>query len=103
MPHAHAVMRRAVASLDREVMAGFGVGVSYIWRRYSNLSTTFRDGVSSSSYSPVSFSRPCGNDLCDQPSYTGTYYQRAAPLPAATVRAPAETISPPSSSAFTLG
>ena len=75
-----------VASLDREVMAGFGVGVSYIWRRYSNLSGLFRVGVPSSSYSPVSFSRPCGNDLCDQPSYTGTYYQRTTPLPAATTQ-----------------
>ena len=35
---------------------------------------TYRVGVTSSSYSPVSFSRPCGNTFCDQPSYSGVYY-----------------------------
>jgi hypothetical protein len=72
-----------LASLEREVAANFGVGISYIWRRYTNPQETYRNGVLSSSYAPVPFSRPCGNDLCDQPGYSGVYYQRAAALPTA--------------------
>ncbi len=72
-----------LASLEREVAANFSAGISYIWRRYTNLSETYRVGVPSSSYSPVPFSRPCGNTLCDQPSYSGVYYQRATVLPTA--------------------
>jgi len=73
----------AIVSLDREVMSNFGVGVSYIYRRYSNLQDTYRNDVLSSTYSPVPFTRPCGNTLCDQPSYSGVYYQRATALPTA--------------------
>jgi carboxypeptidase family protein len=70
-----------IASIDREVMANFGVGVSYIYRRYANMQDTYRNGVSSASYTPVSFSAACGNSLCDQASYGGVYYQRPAAVP----------------------
>jgi len=76
----------AILSIDRELMANFGVGVSYIYRRYSNLLDTYRNGVLSSSYAAVPFTRACGNALCDQPSYAGIYYQRAAALPTASTR-----------------
>ena len=72
-----------VVSLDREMMTDFGVGVSYIWRRYSDMQDTYRNGVVSSSYVPVSFSRPCGSSACDQATYSGVYYQRATALPTA--------------------
>jgi hypothetical protein len=72
-----------IASLDREVRANFGVGVSYIWRRYTNMQETYRNGVLSSSYVAVDFSRPCGSNACDRASYSGVYYQRATPLPTA--------------------
>src|SRR6185295_3564540 len=62
-------------------MPNFGVGISYIYRRYGSMQNTYRNGVSSSTYSPVPFSRTCGNDLCDQPSYSGVYYQRTTALP----------------------
>ena len=68
-------------SVDREVMANFGVGISYIYRRYDSMQATYRNGVASSSYVPVTFTRNCGNDLCDQPSYSGVYYQRTTALP----------------------
>src|SRR4029450_11042205 len=58
----------AIVSLDRGVMATFGVGISYISRRYGNFQETYRNGVLSATYAPVSFTRPCGNALCDEPS-----------------------------------
>jgi hypothetical protein len=72
-----------IASFDREVMANFGVGVNYIWRRYSNMQDTYRNDVSSSSYVPVSFTRRCGSTACDEASYSGVYYQRPTALPIA--------------------
>ena len=77
-----------IASLDREVMTNFGVGISYIYRRYAQPQATYRNGVPSSSYTPVSFTRTCGSTpplppACDQPSYSGVYYQRPAALPTA--------------------
>jgi hypothetical protein len=70
-----------VTSIDREIMPSFGIGVSYIYRRYGDPQDTYRANVSSATYAPVSFSRPCGNSLCDQPTYSGVYYQRVAALP----------------------
>src|SRR5262249_39307620 len=70
-----------IVSLDREVMVNFGVGISYIWRRYDNFQETYRNGVLSTTYASVSFDRSCGIALCDAPSYSGVYYQRATALP----------------------
>jgi hypothetical protein len=70
-----------IASFEREVMPDFGVGISYIHRRYGDMQDTFRNGVLSASYSPVTFTRSCGNGSCDQPAYSGVYYQRATALP----------------------
>jgi hypothetical protein len=72
-----------VASLDHELMSDFAVGVSYIWRKYHNFQDAFRS-VTSDTYAPVTFTAACGNTLCDQASYTGTYYQRATALPTGT-------------------
>ena len=72
-----------VASIDHELMPDLAVGVSYIWRKYHNFQASYRD-VTSGSYSPVTYVDACGNTSCSQPSYTGTYYQRADGLPVAT-------------------
>lgn len=70
-----------LAGLDHELMPNFAVGVSYIKRRYHNFQDTFRNGVSSDTYSPVTITRPCGNTLCDAANYTFTYFQRPTALP----------------------
>ena len=76
-----------IAGIDHELMANFGVGVSYIYRKYHNNQSSPRDGVTTESYihanSPVEFTRACGNTLCEESSYTGTYYQRTTNQPAA--------------------
>lgn len=79
------------AGVDHELMRGFAVGATYIHRKYDQFANTFRVGVSSDEYSPVSFTAACGNIVngtptCDQASYTGTYFVRGAPLPAAQFR-----------------
>lgn len=73
-----------VASLDHELMRDFAVGISYIWRNYHNFQNSYRN-VTPDSYAPVTFTAPCGNTLCDAPSYTATYYQRATAVPTGTV------------------
>ena len=72
-----------IVGIDHELLPNFGVGASYIYRRYDDFQETFRDGVLASSYAPVTFTRNCGNDLCEEASYTGVYYQRATAVPAA--------------------
>ena len=72
-----------IVGLDRELMPNFGVGISYIWRQYHDFQDAFRS-VTSDTYSPVAFSRACGNALCDQATYSGVYFQRAVALPAGT-------------------
>lgn len=72
-----------IIGVDHELKANFGVGASYIYRKYHNFQDAFRDGVTAASYSPVTFTRACGNALCLEPSYTGTYFQRATALPTA--------------------
>jgi hypothetical protein len=73
-----------VAGVDHEVMANFAIGVSYIWRKYHNFQNDYRN-VTADTYSPVTFTSACGNTLCDAPSYTATYYQRATAVPTGTV------------------
>jgi hypothetical protein len=73
-----------VTGVDHELMADFAVGVSYIWRRYHNFQADQRNSTPES-FSPVTFTSACGNTLCDQASYTATYYQRPTALPTGTV------------------
>jgi Carboxypeptidase regulatory-like domain len=74
-----------VVGLDHELMRNFGVGVSYIYRNYHQNRGTFRVGALSAEYAPVTFSKACGNSSCTQPTYSGTYFQRATALPATTI------------------
>ena len=72
-----------ITGVDHELMSNFGVGVSYIYRRYHDFQDSYRDGVTAASYAPVTFTRACGNTICEESSYTGTYYQRATAVPTA--------------------
>ncbi|HEX2456910.1 MAG TPA: TonB-dependent receptor [Vicinamibacterales bacterium] len=79
------------AGVDHELMRNFAVGATYIHRKYDQFASAFRVGVTSEEYSPVTFTRNCGNIVdgsptCDQPSYSGTYFVRGSSLPAATFR-----------------
>ena len=74
-----------VATVDREITGNFAVGVSYIWRNYHNFQDAYRNATPDS-YAPVTFTAACGNMLCDAPSYTATYFQRAVAVPAGTTR-----------------
>jgi hypothetical protein len=74
-----------IVGLDHELTRNFGVGVSYIRRKYSDFQDAYRVGVTSDSYAPVSFTRACGNTSCDQPTYSGVYYQRPTALPTGTM------------------
>jgi len=72
-----------IVGVDHELMANFGVGASYIHRKYHQFQDTYRSdpGDVSSTYVPVTFTVACGNTVngaltCAQPSYTGVYYQR---------------------------
>ena len=73
-----------VGGVDHELMPDLAVGVSYIWRRYHNFQDAYRNATPDS-YSPVTFTAACGNALCDQSSYTATYFQRPTALPTGTV------------------
>jgi hypothetical protein len=45
----------AIVSLDHELMANFGVGASYIYRRYDQFARSDRVGISSADYVPVTY------------------------------------------------
>ena len=75
-----------ILGFDHELMANFGVGVSYIYRKYSDLLGTYRTQDFTDAYVPVAFSAPCGNPAtCGTQTYSGTYYQRPTALHAQTI------------------
>jgi len=72
-----------IVGFDHELIANFGVGANYIHRKYHQFQDTYRSDPRdlSSTYVPVTFTVACGNTVngaltCEQPSYTGVYYQR---------------------------
>lgn len=67
--------------IDREVVENLGVSASYIHRRYSNFSDTFRIGVTSDQYTAVTWTPPAATCPADANCPAVTYYQRATPLP----------------------
>jgi hypothetical protein len=73
--------REVIVGLDHELMSNFAVGVSYINRRYDDFQWSPTMGVSADNYVPVTFTQPCGNDTCDNATYTVTYYQLPFTLP----------------------
>ena len=81
-----------IGGIDHELMKNFGVGVSYIYRKYHELQGTYRSDPAdvTSAYTQSSITAACGNTVngsltCDQPSYAGVYYQRPTALHAATI------------------
>jgi len=74
--------REVIVGLDHELMANFGLGVTYIYRNYDRFSWSPTNGLSSSDYVPATITRACTATLgCDQPSYTVTYYQLPFTIP----------------------
>ena len=47
-----------IIGLDKEIAAGFAVGGSYIWRRYSNFQWDDRVGITSDDWVAKSFTPP---------------------------------------------
>jgi Carboxypeptidase regulatory-like domain len=81
-----------IGGIDHELMKNFGIGVSYVYRKYHQLLGTYRSDPADvvSSFSPVPFTANCLNTVngsltCNAPSYSGTYFQRSTPLHAATI------------------
>src|SRR5258708_19910357 len=75
-----------ILGFDHELMPNFGVGVSYICRKYAGVEGAYRVQDFSEAYVPVAFSAACGNAAtCGTQVFSGTYYQRATPLQAATI------------------
>ena len=75
-----------ILGFDHELMANFGVGVSYIYRKYSDLLGTYRTQDFTEAYTLASFTATCGNAAtCGTQSFTGPYYQRPTALHAPTI------------------
>src|SRR4029077_14025766 len=75
-----------ILGFDHELMANFGVGVSYIYRKYSDLLGTYRTQDFTEAYVPATFTAACGNTAtCGTQSYSGTYYQRPTALHSQTI------------------
>jgi hypothetical protein len=75
-----------ILGLDREVGAGFAVGVSYIWRKYSDFQFNDRPGLTTADYAAVSFTPTgCpaqdGNRISAGSCSPVTYYQPTFQLP----------------------
>ena len=71
-----------ILGVDREVGAGFAVGASYIWRKYTDFSWNDRPGIISADYAAVTFTPAAstcpGNDgqrISAAVCPTATYYQ----------------------------
>jgi hypothetical protein len=64
-----------IASLEHELAVDFSVSVSFILKHLHDQNGIFAPGVTSADYIPRTFTRPCGNASCDQPSYTAVYYE----------------------------
>jgi hypothetical protein len=74
-----------ILGLDREVGAGFAVGASYIWRKYSDFQFNDRPGLTTADYAAVNFT-PTGCPSADNRVSAGdcapvTYYQPGFQLP----------------------
>ena len=50
-----------ILGFDREVGAGFAVGVNYIWRKYGDFQFTDLNGITTADYTTVSYTAPAAN------------------------------------------
>src|SRR5262249_32481737 len=70
-----------IVGIDREVMANLGVVPMLIYRKYHQFNDFVRYLDHTSDYAgPFTFTGACGNALCSQGSFSGTYFQRASNL-----------------------
>jgi hypothetical protein len=74
-----------ILGLDREIGAGFAVGASYIWRKYSDFQFNDRPGLTTADYAAVNFT-PTGCPSADNRVSAGdcapvTYYQPGFQIP----------------------
>jgi hypothetical protein len=72
--------------IERELGRGIGVGLTLMKRRYYNYNSTFRVGLSTESFVPVTISRACGNTSCNEANYTVQYFQLPFTQPAAQIQ-----------------
>src|SRR5262249_54480978 len=71
-----------IAGVDRELAAGFAVGINYTWRRYGNFAYQATVGQTSADYIPVSYT-PAAS-ACPSGCPTVTYYQPTFLIPGVT-------------------
>ena len=64
-----------LAGVDHELMRDFGVGITYIHRSIGFFNIDVPLGLTADQFVPVAFTAACGNDTCDRPTYSATYYQ----------------------------
>jgi hypothetical protein len=81
-----------IVGLDREIGAGFAVGVNYIWRKYGDFNWKDLNGITSAQFVPISYTPPAStcpaaqNAVCP----TVTYYEPSFQLPTVSTLAIAE-------------
>jgi hypothetical protein len=75
------IVDEVILGIDHELMADFGLGISYIHRRVGRFTFNVPNGLTPDQFRAVPFTANCGNASCEQPSYTTTYYTLPAALP----------------------
>jgi hypothetical protein len=78
------VTNEVILSFDKQVGNQFAVSASYIYRKYSNFTGTFRNGLKSSDYTPVQYTPAATACPTGARCPTVTYYQPTFQLPVAT-------------------
>lgn len=76
-----------IVGFDHELFAGWGVGANYIWRKYDQFNWDDTVGLSSSDYSPVTYTPPAAS--CPQATARCeqiTYYVPNFPIPSLRIR-----------------
>ncbi len=73
-----------IAGVDHEIGAGFGLGVNYIWRRYTNFSWSDVNGLTTADYTAVTFTPPAASCPAGARCPAVTYYQPNFQLPTVT-------------------
>jgi len=76
-----------IVGIDHEVLPGFGVGASYIWRKYDQIWWDDRLNFGSSNYvartfTPAASACPVAGSRCE----TVTYYEPTVPIPSPYIR-----------------
>ncbi len=73
--------REFIAGIDHELMTGFALGASYIWRKYDQFRFAKTDNLSASDYVARSFTPAASSCPAGSRCQTVTYYEPAFPIP----------------------